>query len=174
MIRHTRRQVCGVIGLAALVALSGCAGVLGGSATRGVPAAETMTQSRMEFLFAEHVDAIVGPPGTIQTRVDGINIYLISNPEIDRMRIIAPIAMVESLDPRVLRILLRANFASTLDARYAISEGIIYAAFLHPMSSLTPDLIESALFQVVSLVKTFGTSFTSQPLVQGDASERDR
>ena len=133
-----------------------------------------MTQSRMEFLFAEHVDAIVGPPGTIQTRVDGINIYLISNPEIDRMRIIAPIAMVESLDPRVLRILLRANFASTLDARYAISEGIIYAAFLHPMSSLTPDLIESALFQVVSLVKTFGTSFTSQPLVQGDASERDR
>ncbi len=29
-----------------------------------------------------------------------------------------------------------ANFHTALDARYAISDGVIYAAFIHPLSSL--------------------------------------
>ena len=77
------------------------------------------------------------------------------------MRIVAAIAMLENLDPRVSNVLLRANFHSTLDARYAVSDGVIYATFLHPISSLSPELIESALAQVLSLAKTFGSSFSS-------------
>ena len=147
--------------------LSGCAGgIMPG--TSGAPveevegstagaAAEPMTQARMEALFAEEADAIVGPPGAIQTRVDGIDVYLISDPGNDRMRIIAPIARVEGLDPRIYPILLRANFQTTRDARYAISNGVVYAAFLHPISSLSPELLRSAFSQVVSLAKAFGS-----------------
>ena len=53
------------------------------------------------------------------------------------MRLIAPVAKRESLQATHLEILLRANFHTTLDARYALSNGIVYAAFLHPLSTLT-------------------------------------
>jgi hypothetical protein len=149
-----------------LFALCGCAGLSGGSSrgSDGSVSGGPMTQGEMELLFADQVEAIMGPPGAIQTRVDGINVYLISDPENDRMRIVTPISMVESVDPRVNEILLRANFHSTLDARYAVSDGVIYATFLHPISSLSPELLESALAQVLSLTKTFGTSFSSGEL----------
>jgi len=58
------------------------------------------------------------------------------------------------------RILLQANFGQTLDARYAIKEGMLYAVFLHPLSTLEPRQIESALAQVANLVRNYGTSFS--------------
>ena len=147
-------------------ALGGCTGLSDGPSpgSDGIASDGSMTQGKMELLFADQVDAIMGPPGAIQTRVDGINVYLISDPGNDRMRIVAPISMVEGVDPRVNAILLSANFHSTLDARYAISDGVIYGAFLHPISSLSPELLESALAQVLSLAKTFGSSFSSGQL----------
>jgi hypothetical protein len=154
------RRLCFMV---ALFALCSCAKISGGpELQRGSGATDgPMTRARMEMIFADQVDAIMGPPGAIQTQVDGINIYLISDPAHDRMRIMAPFAMVEGLDRRVFDLLLRANFHGTLDARYAVSDGIVYAAFLHPISSLSPELLESALAQVLSLVKTFGTTYSS-------------
>jgi hypothetical protein len=143
--------------------LCGCAGLSGGG-SGGIASDGPMTQGRMELLFADQVEAIMGPPGAIQTRIDGINVYLISDSENDRMRLVTPISMVEAVDPRVSEILLRANFYSTLDARYAISDGVIYGTFLHPISSLSPELLSSALAQVLSLTKTFGSSFSGGEL----------
>lgn len=120
-----------------------------------------MDQARLEMLFAEHVEAITGPPGAIETVVDGIQLYCISDAANDRMRFVAPIARASTLDPRVLPVLLQANFHSTLDARYSISEDVVFATFLHPLSSLTPELVESGMAQVLSLVQTFGTSFSA-------------
>ena len=146
--------------------LCGCAGLSGGGSrgSDGIASDGPMTQGRMELLFADQVEAIMGPPGAIQTRIDGINVYLISDSENDRMRLVTPISMVETVDPRINEILLRANFYSTLDARYAISDGVIYATFLHPISSLSPELLSSALAQVLSLTKTFGSSFSGGEL----------
>jgi hypothetical protein len=150
--------------------LNGCAGHSFGTPTnpRSAESGAVMTQERMEIIFGDQVDAIMGPPGAIQTQVDGINVYLISDSENDRMRIIAPIAMVARLDPRVLGVLLVANFNNTLDARYAISEGVIYATFLHPISSLSPELVRSSLAQVLSLVKTFGSSYSASEIELAD------
>jgi hypothetical protein len=146
--------------------LCGCAGLSGGGSrgSGGIASDGPMTQARMEILFADQVEAIMGPPGAIQTRIDGINVYLISDSENDRMRLVTPISMVETVDPRINEILLRANFYSTLDARYAISDGVIYGTFLHPISSLSPELLSSALAQVLSLTKTFGSSFSGGEL----------
>ncbi len=120
-----------------------------------------MDQDWLERIFADQVDAIAGPSGALQTKVDGIPVYCISDPAHDRMRIVAPIGRLTGLDPRLLEVLLRANFQSALDARYAISDDIVVASFLHPISSLSPELIASALEQVVALVKTFGTTYSS-------------
>ena len=62
----------------------------------------------------------------------------------------------------------RALFDSPLEEITDIvvgADGVIFAAFLHPISSLTPVQIESAVSQVISLVKTFGTTFSSGGLV---------
>lgn len=145
------------------IAVCGCAQGSGGFwAMKGRPTAgEEMTQERMELLFADQVGAIMGPRGAVETRVDGVTVYLISDPASDRMRIIAPIADAENPNPRALDVLLRANFNNTLDVRYAIADKVVYAVFLHPISSLSPELIESALAQVLSLAKTFGSSFSA-------------
>jgi hypothetical protein len=155
----------GIVGCAALSGGSSAGeGTASGAEPRAEARAEAMTPARMELIFASQVSAIEGPTGAIRTRIDGINIYLISDPANDRMRIMAQIAFLEGLDPRILSVLLEANFHDTLDARYAISGGVIYSIFLHPISSLTPELIRSGLAQVVSLAQTFGTDFTSGKL----------
>jgi hypothetical protein len=150
----------------AVLALGGCAGLARWTSLDAGAMGECkpMTQARLEQIFADQVDAIAGPPGAIQTQIDGLNVYLISDPENDRMRMVVPIQMVARVDPRVLGALLVANFNNSLDSRYAVSDGVIYSAFMHPISSLTPDLVRSALAQVVSLAKTFGSTFTAGEL----------
>jgi hypothetical protein len=139
---------------------TGCAG-LSPSDGEDSPAADVaMDQSRVERIFAEQVEAITGPPGAIHTVADGVQLYCISDPANDRMRLVVPIAQASSLDPRLLDVMMRANFHTTLDSRYAISEDVVFAVFLHPISSLSPELLRSAMKQVVSLAKTFGTSFS--------------
>ena len=123
-----------------------------------------MDQDRLERLFADQVDAIAGPPGALQSKVDGIPVYCISDSASDWMRIVAPIRPLTGLDPRLLEVLLRANFHISRDARYAISEDFVFAAFVHPISSLSPELIASALDQVVTLAKNFGTTYSSRNL----------
>jgi hypothetical protein len=135
-----------------------------------------MDQVRLEQIFADQVEAITGPSGAIQTQVDGVIVYCISDPANDQMRLIAPITRAAGLDPRINAILLRANFNNTGESRYALSEGVVFAAFLHPISSLTPEEIRVGLAQVVSLAKTFGTSFSSDewPLPDPVQEKEDR
>ena len=54
----------------------------------------------------------------------------------NRMRIIAPITAVSELSPKEIGIILEANFHSALDGRYATSNGVLYAAYIHPLSML--------------------------------------
>lgn len=156
------------IGLLAVCLLSfgaGCAGSgwLGRDADGSKrDSARPMDQPRLEQIFADQVEAITGPSGAIQTQVAGVVVYCISDPARDQMRLIAPITRAAGLDPRIGEVLLRANFNNTGESRYAVSEDAVFAVYLHPLSSLTPDEIRSALAQVVSLAKTFGTTFSSE------------
>ncbi|HIF94535.1 MAG: hypothetical protein ABGX04_14970 [Myxococcales bacterium] len=147
---------------------------VGGCTTLGLPAFSvggegegpdglhsTMTQSRLETLFGDEVDAIVGPPGAIQTRMDGVPLFLLSDEENDRMKLIAQIASASNFEGSVFGLLIQANFDRTLDARYAISDGVIFAVFQHPISSLTPGLIRSAVSQVLNLAENFNSTYAA-------------
>ncbi len=152
--------------LAFLGAQTGCARLRSSPSSEEGPGesardSRPMEQARLEMLFADEVEAITGPPGAIETVVDGIKLYCISDSASDRMRFVAPIARASSLDPRIIPVLLQANFHTTLDARYALSEDVVFATFLHPLSSLTPELVRSGMSQVLSLVQTFGTTFSA-------------
>ncbi len=121
--------------------------------------------------LAKNIEEIAGEtkisPNVVEFEFDGVAIACVSDATHDRMRLIAPIANLESLDSVHLEILLTANFHTTLDARYALSEGIIYSAFLHPLSTLTRAQLESAIRQVSALSRNFGSSYSSDELIYG-------
>lgn len=148
--------------LAAL--MGGCAMFGDGPPDEQVGDAEVggMTQFEMENVFAGEVEKIEGPSGAIRAQIDTFNVYLVSDAKYDRMQILMPIAYAEGLDARALTALLEANFQNTLDARYAVSDGIVQGVYLHPLSTLTPEMVRSALEQVVNLGRNFRANLTGQ------------
>lgn len=93
--------------------------------------------------------------------VNGVALLLVYDINADRMRVISPVAEAGALTADELTRLMQANFDSALDARYALAKGFVWAAFLHPLSSLDGADFGSGVAQTVNLVTTYGTSFNS-------------
>jgi hypothetical protein len=91
----------------------------------------------------------------------------------DRMRIIAACGQADQLDDETKDAMLTANFHTALDARYGVSHGLVFSAFIHPLGSLGHELVKSALEQVASLVHTFGSHYTGGTLefISGDEGD---
>lgn len=127
-----------------------------------------MNQAELEAaLHALDPDA-KGFGGAVHFKIDGLELACISDVTHDRMRIISPVVPISALTGEQLAAILNANFHSALDVRYGTSEGILYAAFIHPLSPLTTVELNSAIRQVSSLVRTFGTTYSSGELLYGD------
>lgn len=93
--------------------------------------------------------------------IDETVVTLVFDVGADRMRLFSQIAPSDGLSGPQLRRLMQANFDTALDARYAIAQGQLWATFIHPLTSLTQDDFVSAVAQTVTLVKTYGTTFSS-------------
>ena len=132
-----------------------------------VACADPMTQDEMEKIISSHVDIVEQEKGHIIFNYKNVKMALLSNVQHDRMRIIAPITEYSKLTTEQKDTIMKANFHQALDARYASSNGILYSAYIHPMSSLSQTELEDALKQVATLAATFGTSYSSGSLVFG-------
>lgn len=84
-----------------------------------------------------------------------------------RMRVITPIAEVDALPAEAMMRLMQANFDTALDARYAVGQGLVWGAFIHPLDSLTTRDFASGVLQTHTLAETFGTTFSSGALNYG-------
>ncbi len=100
---------------------------------------------------------------TIEERV----MLVVTDVSAGRMRIITPIAAAEGLPAEALERLMQANFDTTLDARYAVGQGLVWGTFIHPLDSLTTRDFASGLLQTHTLAVTFGTTFSSGALNYG-------
>ena len=100
--------------------------------------------------------------------VQGMDLILLFDEAADRMRIISPICNESDCDSEIIHKAMKANFHSALDARYAISDEVVWAAFIHPLSSLNEELLLSAIQQVAIAKATFGDEFTSGLLQFGE------
>lgn len=129
--------------------------------------ADPMTQDEMEKIISNHVDVVEQEKGHIIFNYKKIKMAILSNVQHDRMRIIAPITEYSKLTAEQKDTIMEANFHKALDARYASSNGILYSAYIHPMSTLSQSELEDALKQVATLATTFGTSYSSGSIVFG-------
>ncbi len=101
---------------------------------------------------------------------------LVSDPAADRMRIMTPIAHTDVLSDDLMYRMLQANYDAVLDSRYAVANGIVWSAFIHPLSPLDDEQFASAVVQVYFAAATFGTTFTSGLFMfgGGDSDEENR
>jgi hypothetical protein len=127
--------------------------------------AAQMTQARMEALLRKVGSDISGVPGMLEFTFHGVRIGCISDVEHDRMRLITPVRRASELSPEQVTRVLEANFHTALDARYASSQGILYAAYIHPLAPLSEGELQSAVRQVANLAQSFGSTYSSGELV---------
>lgn len=102
-----------------------------------------------------------------QFQLEDTQVIVISDPIAERMRIMVPIIQADSLNQDLLARVMQANFDSALDARYAIANGLLWGTYIHPLTGLGKQEFLSGLGQTISIVQTFGTSFSSGTVVFG-------
>ncbi|MEM7187044.1 MAG: hypothetical protein AAF466_10330 [Bacteroidota bacterium] len=133
-----------------------------------------MNNDRLEQLLSEQVDSIVGIPGRWQATYKEQPLIILTDETNDRMRIITPVAEVESLDETMLLNCLTANFHTALDVKYAISNDLLWCVFIHPLGDLTEKQLSSAIQQVYSGAITFGTTYSSTELLFGGSNSEEK
>lgn len=131
-----------------------------------------MTVARMaEIVRGLDEDAVVQGNAMLM-ELHGVQINVIADPVANRMRAFAPFATLDGVDGQIMYRMLQANFDSALDARYAIAKGRLISVFIHPLSQLQKNQFIEGLGQVVNLVKTYGTAFTSGAITYGGGDSR--
>jgi hypothetical protein len=130
-----------------------------------------MSQEQLESIVKEFADDARGGGGSLEFVYNNVPMAMLSNAEFDRMRIIAPIIPYQELTRPEIDAALAANFHRALDARYALSNGVLYSVYIHPLASMNEVQLRSAIFQVSNLALTFGEQFSSGVLDFGGAPQ---
>ena len=122
-----------------------------------------LTSQRMVELIKEKDQNPRGGGHHVQFNHMSQALELIYDVHANRMRLIAPIPGVssESLTQDDMKVLLEANFHTSLDVRYATAGGVVFAAYLHPLDTLTENQFVNAMDQVANAATTYGSSYSS-------------
>lgn len=124
-----------------------------------------MDNRRLHKLLQKEAAIVEGEPGFWQIEFAGRTLLVLTDETHNRMRIMTPVIEDEELDNEDYRILLAANFDRALDARYALSNDVLWSVFLHPLRELSETLLVNALQQVVRLAENFGDTYASSDLL---------
>jgi len=134
-----------------------------------------MTQSEMAKIIKELVEETQGSDNNLSFIYDGVTITMVSDARANRMRLVSPVIEAGNMSDQQVIASLVSNYHLALDARYAIGSGVLFSTYIHPMAELTKNQLLSAVRQVATLSKTFGTTYTSGELSFGvEAAEEER
>jgi len=123
-----------------------------------------MNNEAMARLFHGLDGAVEGDAGYWQITLEHARIICLTDEGHNRMRFIAPIREIDDMDKAEYERCLEANFHTALDIKYAISDGVLWSAFMHPFAELTESQAKDALQQVYNGVLTYGSSYNSSNL----------
>ncbi|MDH7446686.1 hypothetical protein [Aquimarina sp. 2201CG14-23] len=136
--------------------------------------AQHMNNVTLGEIITKNADTIAGVTGNWQFVYKETPMLCVTDATNNRMRIIAPITESDNLDKDLLLDSMTANFHSALDVKYAISNGILWSAYVHPLKELSTEQVESAISQVYLAAKTFGTTFSSTELIFGGGNVEEK
>ncbi len=132
-----------------------------------------MTQSRLAEIVKNLVEETQGSGNVLVFAFEDVSITMVSDGAANRMRLIAPVIEADMLTEQQVAATLVSNYHLALDARYAIGDGVLVSTFIHPLAELTESQLLSAIRQVASLKRTFGTTYSSGELSYG-VQQRDQ
>ena len=127
----------------------------------GANSALALTPAELEQALYKISESAKGKNGFMEFYVGEIQYFMVMAPNANRMRIITPVADYKDLSADQIRATMESNFHDALDARYALSNGVLYAAFIHPLAELTLEQLISAVYQVGNLAISFGREYSS-------------
>ncbi len=122
---------------------------------------EKMSNEQLEKIINIVSEEVVGESGNWQFVIDSVIFICLTDVNHNRMRIISPIVEVKEMTDDEMLKCMEANFHTALDSKYAISEGVLWSVFIHPLQELTDEQVVSGISQVYSGVKTYGTYYSS-------------
>lgn len=126
---------------------------------------QNMNNEKLREIYTSVSDSIQGELGGWQFQIQDVTMVSLTDTNHNRMRIISPIADVISVEDDLLKAALVANFHTALDVKYAITDGILWSVFTHPLKELSEDQVRDALSQVYYANVNFGTTYASTSLV---------
>ena len=125
---------------------------------------QDMNNEKLNTIYKTVSDSIQGNPGVWQFFIKEIPLMSITDTNHNRMRIMSPIADSNSLTDDLIKAALVANFHTALDVKYAVSDGVLWSIFIHPLKELSENQVKDAVSQVYYAHINFGTTFASTAL----------
>lgn len=122
---------------------------------------DKMTNEKMSKILIREAEDVEGDLGRWQFKYHEFQLYVITDKNANRMRIMTPIIEEKDLEKDQYKVMLEANFDRALDAKYSISQNIVWSVYTHPLGELTVEQFKGALDQVARLAQNFGGSYTS-------------
>lgn len=129
--------------------------------------AQETTLSDIKLALAQKATIIEEAESVTEYQLGSIMIYLIVDVDANRMRLMSPVVEEQDLNSEDLKKLMSANFDRALDAKYALSDGVLWSVFAHPLQELYKEQAVDALYQVRNLVSNYGSTYTSTNMVYG-------
>ncbi|MEP1230809.1 MAG: hypothetical protein ABJG88_09055 [Litorimonas sp.] len=128
---------------------------------------EKMTAEALTALIKKFDEDALVQGNAVQFTLQERDLLLVYDESADRMRVITPIGNAALANEELMARMLQANYDAVLDARYAVANDLIWAVYIHKLSTAAQDDFLSGVAQVVTAAETFGTSFTSGAMVFG-------
>ena len=132
---------------------------------------QNMTNDKLEKIIYVLADTIIGDLGNWQFLIEDRLFVCITDENNNRMRIMTPIIEQKELSAEDMIKVMEANFHTALDARYALSNELLWSCFIHPLKELSKEEVISAISQVRMAALTYGTTYTSSELAFPDGGK---
>jgi len=139
-----------------------------------VARSQEMSGENLKTLIEQSADMVRRDGNSIRFVYKERPLICIYDENANRMRIISPIVERKDIGEEELLNAMVANFHSALDVKYALSDEIIWAVFIHPLKELSDHQVLDAIEQVYNASATFGTTYSSTDLVfPGNTKKND-
>ena len=126
-----------------------------------------MSLERMEEILLALDPDTQAKETSFMLTIEEVQLFVVTDVSNDRMRVMAPIRPQEGITSGEMTRMMQANFDSALDARYAVAQETLWGVYIHPLSPLEKNQLISGIGQVVNLVRTYGTVYSSGALSFG-------